>query len=244
MEFQEKKYKNFTYWHLPHLTDRGVFHGFGGSSLDIRKDEKAWAQTYPRGPKLRLLKQVHGTSIARAGEVGAEYEADAWVQTKEFPDSVFGIRTADCVPVLLFAPGVTAAIHCGWRGVLGNLLGKTIYELGKLGVKSPDIQLAIGPHARGCCYEIGVDLEEKIADQTLVSRGSVIRDDAESGKMYCELGVVLRAQAEELGVLADNYYEHEACTICSDKFFSYRRQKDLAGRQLSFVSLGSQGTDV
>jgi hypothetical protein len=239
MEFHEVTHNNFRYWHLPHLTASGVFHGFGGASLDVRYEKDAWRESFPAGPNLHLLKQVHGAEIALAGasDSDSEFEADAWILTKVVPNSVFGVRTADCVPVLLFSSKINAALHCGWRGVLGNLLPKMLAEFSRHDVKMSDIKLAIGPHARGCCYEIAADLEHKIIERMLVSREKVVRDESGTQKMYCELSVLLLAQAQNAGIAAENCFEHTSCTICSDEFFSHRRQKDLAGRQVSFVSL-------
>ncbi len=236
MDFSEAIHKDFRYWHLPHITQRGVFHGFGGATLDVRYGSEQWGTAFPQGPELHLLEQVHGSAYALCGEGGSVQEADAWLQDSEIEAAAFGIRTADCVPVLLFSQKGNAALHCGWRGVLGGLLPRILGEFSKRGVDSEDIQLAIGPHARSCCYEIGSDLEAKIIEQSLVSREKIIRDEANSGKMYCELSVLLREQAGRAGISEKHCFEHYSCTICSNEFFSFRRQKELAGRQLSFIS--------
>ncbi|MCB0345829.1 MAG: laccase domain-containing protein, partial [Bdellovibrionales bacterium] len=44
-----------------------------------------------------------------------------------------------------------------------------------------------------------------------------------------------RLQLESRGVGRDRILLSNSCTISSSKYFSFRRQKDLSGRQVSFV---------
>lgn len=46
-------------------------------------------------------------------------------------DPMIGVRTADCGPVAVYAPDLqaVAAIHAGWRGSIGGIVGKTMARL-------------------------------------------------------------------------------------------------------------------
>ena len=66
--------------------------------------------------------QVHGSRVAivdRPGMTREELEGyDAFVTN--LPGVAIGVRTADCVPVLLYDPveRVVAAVHAGWKGTV------------------------------------------------------------------------------------------------------------------------------
>ena len=46
----------------------------------------------------------------------------------DVPEVCIAVSTADCVPVLLYAPDVkaVAAVHAGWRGTVLRIAGKTV----------------------------------------------------------------------------------------------------------------------
>ena len=66
--------------------------------------------------------QVHGSRVAiidRAGMTREELEGyDAFVTN--LPGVAIGVRTADCVPVLIYdsVKRVVAAVHAGWKGTV------------------------------------------------------------------------------------------------------------------------------
>ena len=108
------------------------------------------------------------------------------------------------------------------------------------GVSPSDLEVAIGPGARGCCYEIGAGLiplfEGRFAGyQRSVGQPleSPLRQTAES--IYVDNALLVRAELLSLGVPADRIAVFEGCTICDHRFFSFRREKELSGRQVSVI---------
>ena len=79
--------------------------------------------------------QVHGNAvrIVTRDNAAERPRADAMV-TRE-PGVVLGIFTADCVPVLLSdaREHVSAALHAGWRGVIGAIAGAGVAAMTSLG---------------------------------------------------------------------------------------------------------------
>ena len=70
------------------------------------------------------VKQVHGTDaliVDRPVEEGDAFEGGWDALVTDQPGLMVTVRTADCVPVLLYDPErrVVAAIHAGWRGGSG-----------------------------------------------------------------------------------------------------------------------------
>ncbi|NBX25174.1 MAG: hypothetical protein EBQ99_03865 [Planctomycetes bacterium] len=81
-------------------------------------------------------RQVHGTVVLHAdrepGVARSEppfAEADALVTAHA--GHAISVRVADCAPVLLADPvaGVVAAVHAGWRGVVGGIVPAAVGDL-------------------------------------------------------------------------------------------------------------------
>lgn len=163
-------------------------------------------------------RQVHGTTVRRATappSTPAEEDGQA-TALADTPAVVFG---ADCLPVLLAADGAVAALHCGWRPLAGGIVDEGVRALREVGGVGP-ISAAIGPGARGCCYEVGDHVHATFAAY-----------DARRGRNL-DLAAVARAQLEAHGV---EVHDTGLCTICDERFFSHRRDKGLTGRQAGVV---------
>ena len=105
---------------------------FSSTKASTKADADVW-----------MPKQIHSTRICIVNENGrVALDENRVAQSEDLPsdttiegDAVItqrvgqwiGIRTADCVPVLLFDPKirVVAAIHAGWRGTVGHIVQKT-----------------------------------------------------------------------------------------------------------------------
>lgn len=180
--------------------------------------------------------QVHGSHIVH---VGSSRAGSGW----DGPDSVIpdtdglstksrqvplAIATADCVPVLLSSPteGRVAAIHAGWRGTAAGIVDKAV----DLFTEPTNLLAVIGPAARGCCYEVGVDVALSVAAGT--AGGAVT--EQRGGRTYLDLP---RSIAETLRVLGVRQVEDEgSCTIHEqDRFFSHRRDGSPGGRQFAIA---------
>ena len=98
-----------------------------------------------------VTKQVHGAEVRIVTEKdrhvcmsAVPYEADGIVtNVKGLPIFCF---VADCVPVLLHDPvaGVAAAVHCGWRSSVADILGNALEKMTSLGAKPENICAAMG----------------------------------------------------------------------------------------------------
>src|SRR2546423_11230512 len=97
-------------------TVAGLVHGFGTRD-----------SAYPAS--IRTARQIHSSIVLDAGLVDPSTEGDALVTCE--PGMLVGVRTADCVPILLVDPvsRAIAAIHAGWRGTAEYISAKTVHEL-------------------------------------------------------------------------------------------------------------------
>lgn len=130
------------------------------------------------------------------------------------------ILVADCNPVLLFDRENNAfvAIHAGRAGVCQKILTNGIYKLLKNGAKAQNLLVFIGASIRVCCYEVGVDLAEKI----MIDFGKKYVQKRD-GKYFLDLVSMLLDECEEAGILQKNIEVLQKCSCCEESLFSYRR---------------------
>lgn len=178
------------------------------------------------------VSQVHGDTVVKA-RVGTSPDADA-VWTDE-PGQAVGVRTADCVPILVEdrVGRRVAAVHAGWRGVLNGVLARTLAVLEAQGTRLDDVRLAIGPSARACCFEIAGTLPDQFAEA--FGPAVVVRLLGQP-KVHLDLPLALGAALRKLGVPDGHVSVVPGCTMCDSRFFSHRRDRGLTGRHLSFIT--------
>jgi YfiH family protein len=206
----------------------------------------------------RLIRgyQVHGTTIQRVGGgvggegrrgVRAAEESGPAGKVNRPPDSesqpeieadgqataINGlgamVLTADCLPVALGASGAVAMVHAGWRGLAAGVLEESVRALRELvdvhthgGAGEDDGKLVaiIGPGAGPCCYEVGDEVHAAFGGDRRMESPPTRNIDLKA----IARDRLLRAGVTEVHVL-------DVCTICDERFFSYRREGARAGRQ-------------
>jgi YfiH family protein len=143
-----------------------------------------------------------------------------------------GVRTADCVPVLIadVESGAVAAVHAGWRGVVARIVDAAI---DRLAPSSPSSLIAaIGPHIRGDAFEVGEDVAHQIA-AAAHGEDIIVR---RAPKPHVDLAKALKAQLTARGVADDRIDDVGGCTLTEpERFFSHRRDAGKTGRHLSAI---------
>ncbi|MDR1728380.1 MAG: peptidoglycan editing factor PgeF [Acidobacteriota bacterium] len=190
---------------------------------------------------LATLNQVHSTTVRVLGRASTPWvatEGDALV-TRE-PNVALGVKTADCLPVLIADPATKAvgAVHSGWRGTLEGVLERAVGEmLRNFGGSPDDLLVAVGPGIRACCFEVGGD----VADLFLRAHpgaGAVRAHPGRPGKHLVDLVKVLDAQLDRLGVPPGNRHDSGLCSCCDTReFFSWRAEGAASGRMMSVVAI-------
>ena len=179
------------------------------------------------GTRVYCLEQVHSDGIVLAEDLspGEIPEADAIISRNM--DDILCVRTADCVPILAWATDLPmiAAVHAGWRGLAAGIVEKTVRTMRSLGGK--DIRAAIGPCIGPCCYEVRADVVQALG---------LDLEPARNGSFFVDLkAAALRRLAGE-GMAEEALEIRALCTRCNaDRFFSFRREGDHAGRNISVI---------
>jgi YfiH family protein len=143
-----------------------------------------------------------------------------------------GVKTADCVPILLGDPvtGAFAAVHAGWRGTLATAVLAGVDQLTKeYDAKPANLRVAIGASAGPCCYEVGSEVIEAFSNR--FAYGEKLFTPTRPGHATVDLLQANRLQLESVGVPSERIHVAPICTMCrTDLFFSYRKEKSLHGK--------------
>lgn len=139
------------------------------------------------------------------------------------------IVTADCVPLLLADDTEVAAVHAGWRGIAGGVVGAA---LERFSGPHSTLRAWIGPAIGSCCYEVG---EEVAAEVAAASAPRVVSwPHGRPRRPHLDLALAVTLQLEAAGVNAVKRVS--ACTRCeSDLLWSYRREGPGKGRNLALI---------
>jgi len=194
------------------------------AALDLRPSDVA------------LLDQVHGAQVltvhAPTGALHTAGQADGMVTAT--PGVLLAIRTADCVPVLLAAPGAVGAAHAGWRGVAAGVVPRTVERLVAVAGCAPgDVIAAVGPHASVERYETGPDVIQALV-QAGLQRERISRVGPR-GREHADLRQAVHDQLTAAGVRQVDHVRR--CTLVDPDFFSHRRDGAGTGRQASVIAL-------
>ncbi|HEV2885105.1 MAG TPA: peptidoglycan editing factor PgeF [Pyrinomonadaceae bacterium] len=181
------------------------------------------------GADVRLIRNVTDAKPAEDAH-GETIYCDAIVSNAE--GILAGVKTADCVPILLGDPGsgAFAAVHAGWRGTLAEVVLKALDRMADEYQAQPgNIRVAIGPSAGACCYEVGTDVIGAFTNR-FADAGTLFKE-TRTDHACIDLLAANKAQLVSAGVDPQKINIAPLCTMCrTDLFFSYRREKKIQGK--------------
>ena len=178
------------------------------------------------------LKQVHGNVVEKA-DSERELTCDGhWTTSAQ---KALVIKTADCVPLFFFdsQSSFCCGLHVGWRGLASKIVA---YAMNVAKVQASDIAkltAVIGPHIQMRSFEV----DEGTCFQLLKSAGpskNRFYSELPNKKYHVDLNGILVSQLQEHGIV--NIVNLQIDTFTNKEFHSFRRDKELAGRQLSFIA--------
>ena len=147
------------------------------------------------------------------------------------PDCVCAVLTADCVPILLCDRAGTrvAALHGGWRGLLGGIIDAGVAALG---VAPAELMAWLGPAIGAASYTVRDDLRQTFiaADAANARFFATV-----SGDLSFDLSSYCAARLAASGV--SSIHRSDRCTYREpEQFFSYRRAA-VTGRMATLIWL-------
>jgi YfiH family protein len=181
---------------------------------------------------ITTVQQIHSGLVVEATEPAMEPIAEADGIVTRRPGLLIGVRTADCVPILMVDEKTHAVgcIHAGWRGTACNIaIAGVNAMISRCGSHPQDLHAAIGPAIGPCCYEVGPEVAQRFRawnpDLAEVDRPT-----------HVDLPSINEKQLRAAGLR--DIWQAKECTFCAPRrFFSFRRDKEKAGRMLSFIGI-------
>lgn len=195
------------------------------------------------------LPQIHSANVVEVGKAdcGRGYfkkpcgECDGYVTAE--PGVTLGVKTADCVPIILEAEDengriiAVSALHAGWRGTVAGIAENGVKALISKGAAPFRIRAAIGPSIGSCCFEVGEEFPETVeklrgksfAEKFVTHRGE---------RFFADIKGMNFQMLVECGVPVENIDLSAECTYClEDKYYSHRRMRGVRGTMLSVVEM-------
>ena len=213
-------------------TALGSKHGFTG------KQE-------PSPPGVHHARQVHSTRIATAAEATTSGEASRRIEADGIltltPGTRIAIKTADCLPILLWVPGLAAAaVHAGWRGLTSGIIGEAVQAMTMTGIKPAQILAVIGPAISQEAFEVGSEVIDSLhhgACGLTPVQAALCTAKGKGDRWHLDLavaGVLSLCNAEldpvQISVL-------QTCTYKTPEWHSYRRDGKGHGSNWSWLEL-------
>lgn len=187
------------------------------------------------------LRQVHGDRIVvidHPPKSAFETHADADAVITRVPELTLIALTADCLSIFYWVPDPSrkrrsswvGVAHAGWRGTRDQIAVKTLRALCERSGERPErVQAAFGPSIGCAHYEVGEEFASIFPRSTRRSR---------DGKLRFDLSGENRRQLIGAGLKDEHLHDHGVCTAAeAEDFYSYRREKENAGRMLSWIAL-------
>lgn len=191
--------------------------------------------------------QVHGTSVAVVDRTDMTREDldgyDALVTNLR--GIAIGVRTADCVPILLLDPdkSVIAAVHSGWKGTVQRIVQKAIYTMkSQFGTEGKDLKAIIGPSIGPDSFQVGEDVVKYFKEQGFpLDNIWFFNEGKGDSPMYHGHHIdLIKANTwllEQAGVATENIQSCGIDTYTDESFFSARREGVECGRIINAIKL-------
>ncbi len=208
---------------------------------NIYENRRRFLTLFPVGMRIAAVYQCHGSTVktiaSEADITDSDERADGMIS--DIAGVLLGVKTADCVPVLIGDPktGAFAAVHAGWRGTVASIVVKAVENMRTTFGSDPSQMIAaIGPAASVRQYEIGEDVLNAFAENFEGSEKYFV--PTRPGHARVDLHAANRDQLMSCGLDAANISIAPFCTMeRTDLFFSYRREKKEFGKTGRLLSV-------
>ena len=191
--------------------------------------------------------QVHDCKVAvvdRSDMTREDLEGyDAFVTN--LPGVAIGVRTADCIPVLLYDPvkRVVAAVHAGWKGTVLHISQKAVGVMcRRFGSNPADIRAVLGPGIGPDSFQVGEEVAEHFKNAGFpipeIWRFHGAGDGTPmSGGHHIDLWKANQWLLEQAGVPKENIQVACIDTFTTAAYFSARREGIRCGRIINAIKL-------
>ncbi len=227
---------------------QGIYHslnvgpGSADDAVSVTENRRRAALAFDQSPEdLLTCDQVHSPVVVMADAPwdAGRPKADGVVTARA--GLICGALAADCAPVLIAEPQarVVAAVHAGWRGALGGVIGSAVETMVAAGADPARMVAAVGPCIGPESYEVGLDFAEQF-DAVDQSSSRFFSSGAAPDKRLFDLPEFVLWRLAQAGVTRAEWLGHDTMAA-EDLFFSnrraFKRGEPDYGRQLSAIML-------
>ena len=199
----------------PHMIDQNIDRLFG---------ELGWNRS-----DVASAIQVHHNSVVIVDEPGIYPNCDGLITNKK--GIILSIQVADCAAVLIANPAKQSigAFHAGWKGAAKGIVTKGLKLMKKIDNNEGYYKVFISPCISLQNFEVGEEVAEKFPENVV--------DRQSFSKPHVDLKSFLVTELEKVGVEKTNIQVSGVCTFENSEFYSFRREREKAGRMLALIKL-------
>lgn len=190
--------------------------------------------------------QVHDSRVAVVERWMTREELegfDAFVTN--VPALALGVRTADCVPVLIYDPvhRAVAAVHAGWKGTVKHIPHRAIEVMtARYGCDPSDMRAVIGPAIGPDSFQVGEEVVEQFRQagfpmEEIWSHRGPGDGSPMSGGHHIDLFRANGWLLEKAGIQPSDISVCGLDTYTDLSFFSARREGPACGRNINSIKL-------
>lgn len=219
----------------------GLHVSFIGKAYGRDRDSILEDQTYLlnlfNARQIFLLTQVHGGDILDLADTSIDLSMVMRTNELSFDglslptraisswqsETLFVIKTADCLPILLLSNTRVLLLHAGWRGLASGILENAVTQYG------PFNFCWIAPHICFSDYEVGLDVIDALGSEV---RYRKISDN----KFLLDLGATAICRLLGAQRAPCQIYCSSESTYSSARLHSYRRDSEQRGSNLLVFS--------
>ena len=215
-------------WLLAFSVGKGV-HGTE-PGIDARQTGLCGESLQIPATSIMIPRQTHSTNVRWVDFAGEVPDTDSVITEKA--GLCIAVKTADCIPVLLFDQRQhrIAAIHAGWRGTVGRIVEKTLQQMDS---KAEDLHAIIGPGISLESFEVG----DEVYEQFLQAEFPMQRLAKRYAKWHINLKDANRWLLERNGV--GDIQVSDVDTLTSPFYYSARRDTINTGRNINGIMIRS-----
>ncbi|XQW86018.1 peptidoglycan editing factor PgeF [Thalassotalea piscium] len=199
------------------------------SASSVLANRENLKNTFPQNTQIQWLEQVHSNNVLITETLITPYPAADAIITHT-PNLALAVMTADCLPILLtsISGKEVAAIHCGWRSTVNNIISHTINKMTSM---PEDIIAWLGPCISQEYFEVGEEVKAAFTKEDFKLAAFFIEN---SNKKYqADLSGIAKFLLQKVGV--KTIIQSTECTYANeDKYYSYRRD-GVTGRMASVI---------
>lgn len=214
----------------------------------VQRNQATLRSWLPGCRELILPRQTHSThcleidapflSLSADERQEALQDIDALIT--RLPGVCIAISTADYIPVLLYDTShrAVAAVHCGWRGIVGGILPHTLAQMRqRYGSCGGDLHAFLGPGISLQAFEVGPEVYDAFR-QAHFPMPRISQWHPDTQHWHLDLPAACHHQLAVFGLPDARIHHSRLCTYTHpDAFFSARRLGIRSGRILSGIYL-------